>query len=172
MNYKLREISRKDIKEINKWRNDKELIAFLGAPYRYINEEIDELWYDNYIKNRNNTVRCSIVNLDDNVVGLVTLADIDYINRSSVLHIMIGNNNFQNQGIGKYAIKEMLSHAFMNLNLNRVELEVLSTNERARAVYKKIGFNEEGILRKACFKNGNYVDVIVMAILKEEFMGR
>lgn len=75
--YKLRELERKDIKEINKWRNDPELISFLGAPFRYINEEIDMLWFDNYMKNRHIFVRLAIVGDDDKILGLASLTNID-----------------------------------------------------------------------------------------------
>ena len=44
--YKLRELERKDLKKINSWRNDEEIIALLGAPYRFINQEVDEKWYE------------------------------------------------------------------------------------------------------------------------------
>ena len=44
--YKLRELEREDIKRINKWRNDPYLIACLGAPYRFINEDVDSDWYE------------------------------------------------------------------------------------------------------------------------------
>ena len=42
--YYLREIERKDIETINGWRNDKQVIDFLGAPYRFINQEVDNTW--------------------------------------------------------------------------------------------------------------------------------
>lgn len=47
--YKLRELERKDLEQINKWRNDPELIELLGAPYRFINLEVDTKWYENYM---------------------------------------------------------------------------------------------------------------------------
>lgn len=169
MTFKLRELSRKDLNIINSWRNDKELISYLGANYRYIDIEIDMAWFDNYLKDRNQTVRCSIVNEADEIIGLVSLTNIDYINSFAVLHIMIGNKNNRERGIGQFAIKEMLNHAFNNLNLNKVELQVLCTNERAIHVYEKIGFKQDGILREACFKNGQYLNVAVMSILKREF---
>ena len=40
--YKLRELERKDLIIINSWRNDYELIEQLGAPFRYINLEVDQ----------------------------------------------------------------------------------------------------------------------------------
>ncbi len=168
MKYKLRELSRKDLKVINTWRNDEKLISYLGANYRYIDLEIDEAWFDNYLKNRNNTVRCAIVDSDDMIVGLVSLTNINYVNRTAEFHIMIGESDNQNQGIGTYAVDTMLKHAFNNLNLNRIYLEVLKTNDRAIRVYEKNGFQREGVLRQAFYKNGKYEDAIIMSVLKEE----
>ena len=39
--YRLRELDKKDLPVINEWRNNKELISFLGAPFRFINIDVD-----------------------------------------------------------------------------------------------------------------------------------
>ncbi len=167
--YRLRELERKDLREINKWRNDKDLIDCLGATFRFINNEVDEKWFDNYMSGRNTQVRCSIVDESDNILGLVSLVKIDNINQSAELHIMIGGLNNRGKGIGTFAVKGVLNHAFFNLNLNRIELTVLSNNERAIALYEKIGFKREGIKRKARYKNGKFVDMILYSLLKDEY---
>lgn len=169
--YVLRELERKDLLAINSWRRNKELIDFLGAPYRFINPDVDGLWFENYMKNRNTSVRCAIVEVEnnDNILGIVSLVNINYINKSAEFHIMIGENKNQNKGIGYFATKEILKHAFNDLNLERIELSVLQENERAINLYKKIGFVEEGCKRNSVYKNGKYVNMIIMAILKDEF---
>lgn len=166
--YKLRELRRIDIPIINLWRNNKNLVDFLGAPFRYINEEVDYNWYNNYLESRTNNIRCSIVNEDDIIVGLISILSIDYINQSGVLNVMIGDSNNYNKGIGSFAIKKIIEHAFNNLNLRRIELEALESNARARHVYEKIGFIKEGVKRKAVYKNGEFVDVVMYAMLKDE----
>ena len=167
--YKLRELARDDIKEINKWRNDPDLISCLGAPFRYINEEVDLLWYEKKKKNRNDCIRLAMIDFPDNkILGLASLTNIDYINRSSIAHFMIGNKENRKQGLGSYAIKEILNHAFNNLNLNRVELSLLYTNS-VFTLYKKMGFEQEGVNKQAAYKNGKYIDVIEMAILRERY---
>ena len=169
--YKLRELERKDLSEINKWRNDFDLVACLGAPFRFINEEVDEKWYDAYMSNRNGNIRCAIVFEDnDRILGLVSLIDIDYIRRSAIFNIMVGRNENYGKGIGTYATKEMLRHAFYNMNLHRIELTVLSNNERAIRLYEKVGFKKEGIKREVAFKNGKYEDMVAYSILDKEYM--
>lgn len=167
---KLRELGRNDIKTINRWRSDPELICGLGAPYRFINEEVDASWFDAYMKSRNSCVRCVIFDTDneEKALGLVTLSNINYINRSAELHIMIGEKENQGKGIGTFAVTTMVKYAFEDLNLHRIELGVLETNDRAIGLYKKCGFVQEGFKRKSNYKNGKYVSMIIMSVLKED----
>ena len=167
--FRLRELEKKDIPAINKWRNDPDLIASLGAPFRYINCIVEERWFDSYMNNRNSQVRCSIVDENDEVLGLVSLVNIDYMKQCATFHIMIGNDENRGKGAGTFATKEMLNHAFYNLNLHRVELTVLDDNSRAINLYEKVGFVKEGTKRQCNFKQGKFVDMHMYSMLREEF---
>lgn len=170
MSYRLREIEKKDLFIINQWRNDRDLIDFLGAPFRFINKDTDDCWYAAYLDDRKSSVRLALVEEDsDSIVGAVYLTSIDWLNRSAEFSIWIGSKDHQNKGLGKYASLQMLSHAFNDLGLQRIYLKVLKRNSRARELYKNIGFVEEGILRKVVFKNGFYEDMMLMSILAEEY---
>ena len=167
----LRELERKDLPEINNWRNDPELVSLLGAPFRYINLDVDVKWYESYLANRENAVRCAIIeDGSDDILGLVSLVSINYMNQSAELHIMIGDTKNQGHGIGTYAVNTMLSHAFNNMNLQRVELAVLEDNIRAKHLYEKCGFVYEGRKRKAKYKNGKFADMLMYSILKSEYL--
>lgn len=168
--FRLRELERKDLQEINKWRNNPELIELLGAPFRYIN--LDVKWFESYMSNRGNAVRCAITELNkDDILGLVSLVSINYMNQSAEFHIMIGDKANEGRGIGTFAVKEILNHAFNNMNLQRVELTVLEDNERAKHLYEKCGFVYEGRKRKTKYKNGTFVDTLMYSILRSEFSG-
>ena len=79
--YKLRELERKDMPIVNLWGRDSELIHFLGSPFRYINSDVDDKFFDSYMSSRNNTIRCAIVSDTSDVIkGLVTLANINHFN--------------------------------------------------------------------------------------------
>ncbi|MCI8428344.1 MAG: GNAT family N-acetyltransferase [Lachnospira sp.] len=169
--YKLRELEKKDLFIINQWRNDTELISKLGTPFRFINLNVDEEWFDGYMQNRNSQVRCAIVEYgNDDIIGLVSLVSIDYMNQSAEFHIMIGNKNKQGKGVGTFAVLAMLYHAFNNLNLQRVELMVLEDNIIARNLYEKVGFVHEGTKRNARYKNGKFVNMLIYSILKDEYI--
>lgn len=168
----LREIARSDVEIINAWRADKDLVDLLGGPFRHVGLEIDQAWFDAYLKNRANNVRLAICRPEDGqIIGVVYLLQIDWLNRSAELSIQIGVAAQRGQGVGEAAVRAALQHAFADLNLHRIHLTVLSTNARAIALYKKAGFSTEGCFREALFKNGSYVDLMSMALLKNEFVG-
>ena len=48
---------------------------------------------------------------------------------------------------------------------------MLSTNSRAYNLYKKLGFIQEGIKRQEVFKQDQFIDSIIMSILKTEYYG-
>lgn len=82
---------------------------------------------------------------------------------------MIGNEEHRGKGVGTFAVSAMVNHAFFDLNLRRLQLEVLEYNQTAQKLYKKIGFVEEGRKRKAVFKDGQYVDELIMGLFREEY---
>ena len=63
----------------------------------------------------------------------------------------------------------MLAYAFEELKLHKVMLRVLAENARAKRSYEKAGFVQEAYLRDEVFLEGSYRDVILMAILKEDW---
>lgn len=65
-------------------------------------------------------------------------------------------------GIGTEMLKTLLSQA-EKIDLKMVFLNVFSTNERAIHVYEKVGFKQTGRRPKFFYKDGKYIDEIIMA---------
>jgi len=164
----LREIESDDISIINSWRNNKDLVNFLGDAFRYITKEVDQKWFENYLGNRDKNVRLIILE-DDKPIGMVNLLNIDMLNQYAEFSIQIGDFDKHSKGVGTEVTKMMLDHGFNNLNLYRIDLTVLNSNKRAIKVYEKCGFQIEGKLRSAVYKNGKFEDMIIMGILKKDF---
>ncbi len=169
--YALRELERADLPEINRWRRDPELIRMLGAPYRYIGSEVDERWFDAYLQKRGSTIRCAIVEREhpEQILGLITLADIDWVHRGCELHIMIGPAAARGKGAGSFAVRAMLHHAFADMGLERVQVLAREENSPAIGLYRKCGFQMEGSLRHAIYKEGRWRNMLVMSVLREEW---
>lgn len=163
----LREIERADIARINAWRNDPEVISGLFAGFRYITEEVDQAWFDAYLRSRDSNIRLAILN-GGRHIGNVQLTGIHPVNRSAEFSIFIGDKDQRGQGAGNWATRRMILHGFTELNLNRIFLTVLEDNRPAIRVYEKAGFRTEGLQRQAVFKDGRYQNAIMMSLLAAE----
>ena len=63
----------------------------------------------------------------------------------------------------------LLSHAFDRFDLHQVELWTLAPNARVIRTYEGCGFRREATLRDRSFKEGRFVDHVVMSATREEF---
>jgi ribosomal-protein-serine acetyltransferase len=68
------------------------------------------------------------------------------------------------------AVRVLVGHALSTWDLNRVEIRVAVPNWRSRAIPERLGFREEGILRQAELVDGSYLDTVVYAMLKEDWL--
>jgi RimJ/RimL family protein N-acetyltransferase len=110
----------------------------------------------------------AIRNENQPLVGELTLHRIDWFNRSAGFGIYISKEH-QGKGYGTEASRLLINHAFKTLNLNRLWLRVLKTNDNARLLHKRLGFVEEGVMRKDIFRDGKYIDTIMMGLLQDEW---
>ena len=65
-------------------------------------------------------------------------------------------------GVGVALLTAAINHA-RSIKLERIELEVFSTNEAAIRLYEKVGFTPEETKRNACKSDGFYQDIVLMA---------
>ncbi len=111
----------------------------------------------------------AIETLPGEFIGACELAAIDARVRSAVVGIWIGRP-FWGQGFGTDAVRTLARFGFQEMNLQRIRLLVQETNPRAKAAYERVGFKEEGRLRRAAFVGGRHVDLIEMGLLAENLL--
>jgi RimJ/RimL family protein N-acetyltransferase len=111
----------------------------------------------------------AIETLSGEFVGACDLGRVDARSRTAVLGIWIGKA-FWDKGFGTDAVRVLCRFAFREMNLQRIQLGVLETNPRGRRAYERVGFKEEGRLRRAVFVGGHHVDLVVMGLLSEELI--
>ncbi|MGV3487331.1 MAG: GNAT family N-acetyltransferase [Tuberibacillus sp.] len=109
---------------------------------------------------------------DDRLIGFVALFNLEWNNRCATMAIGIGSEEDRGKGYGSEALQLILQYAFMELNLHRVGLDVISYNEPAIKSYIRAGFKEEGRLREAVCRENCYYDRVYMGVLKSEWENR
>lgn len=153
------------IEKIISFRNDPELGLYIGRNFPFTKEKVLE---DIFAKDK---VFLGIAQKDsDELIGFITLRRINMINGTGKLTVFIGSESNLSKGIGSEAIALMLDYAFKTLNLRKINADVFDFNERSIKCFKKLGFIEQGILKKEYFVNGEYHDDVLLYIFKEDWL--
>lgn len=80
------------------------------------------------------------------------------------------NKKFWNKGIMTEALKEVIRFGFEKMGLNRIEISCDERNPASARVMEKNGLNYEGTFRQKMFVKGEYINLKVYSILKDEYM--
>ncbi|WP_455818295.1 GNAT family N-acetyltransferase [Pseudomonas cerasi] len=107
---------------------------------------------------------------EDRLIGFATLHSIEWNNQSATLAIGLGNAQDRGKGYGDEGLKLLLHYAFMELNLYRLGLEVIAYNRRAQDLYTRNGFQIEGVIRQAVYRDNQRFDRVAMGILRPEWL--
>ena len=108
----------------------------------------------------------------DELIGVLDLNGIEWQHGTSWLSISIGDRSNWGRGYGYEAMQLILAYAFQELNLHRVQLSVFDYNERAIALYEKLGFQREGVWRAWGERDGRRFDIHLYGLLRPEWSGR
>ena len=173
-NLRLRSAERTDIPQFLRWINDPEVVANLEV-YAPMGTVEEEAWFD-AMKQRPIDEHTLVIEIHPEesdqewvVIGNTSFFPIDHKAHSVEIGIMIGEKAYWNKGFGTEAMRTMCRYGFDELNLNRVWLRVYDTNPRARKAYEKAGFVYEGTMRQAVYKNGRYIDMHIMSVLRSDW---
>ena len=104
----------------------------------------------------------------DRIAGIVGYHPIEWRNRLTSLGYWVGED-YQGLGLVTASCRALLTHAFNDVRLNRVEIRCAVANHRSRAVPTRLGFRQEGLLRDAEWLYDRFVDHVVYAMLAREW---
>jgi ribosomal-protein-alanine N-acetyltransferase len=74
------------------------------------------------------------------------------------------------QGYASEAARAAVRFAFKELNLNRVYAHYMTRNPASGRVLEKIGMKREGLLRQRVRKWGVFEDVVILAMLRDDWL--
>ncbi len=175
---RFRGVERSDIPKFVEWLNDPEVIQ--GILLHYPLSQADEMgWFERMLTRPADErvmgievcePASSAVAESWKLIGTCAFDHIDWRIQAAEFGIAIGEKSYWNQGYGTQAVRLLVQHGFNTLNLNRIFLHVFATNLRAIRAYEKAGFILEVRERQAEYRDGNYIDVLLMSMLKSEFL--
>ena len=182
-NIDLRTISRDDVKRIVEWIKDDEVAelwfgrysygdaAHLGYdPQKILNSSKEE-WYRTFNDENPEPHRAffSIYKSENNEHIGESQLFIDDALGDAQLSVIIGRKDLWHHGYGSSSVVKLMSHAFKDLELYRVWVDIPEYNTHARNMFEGLGFQHEGTLRQSRPHHGARHNSAIMGMLKNEF---
>lgn len=165
----LRRPEAKDVDFYYAYRNDWEVVSSLGGFSKgYSTRDLQD-WVEYHRKQQNEIIWTIAEKSSDNCLGHVGLYNIEHRVRNAEFAILLGDKKWWGRGLGKEITYRVIDYGFKQLNLNKVYLTVLANNERAIDLYRKLGLTTDGTLRADQFRDGQYLDSLLMSVLEDEW---
>jgi RimJ/RimL family protein N-acetyltransferase len=168
-NVSLKSLTEADITESNwyGWLNDEAMTA--GTQHHiYPNSVYHQLAFLRNLQESKSIIQLGIVPIGlDKIVGIVSLKNINLISRTAD-HAQMIEKQYRTINLFLESNKLILDHAFYALGLNRINGGSIDQRQ-TKLMCRFFGFKEEGISRSAVFKDGNYVDIHRIGLLKAEY---
>lgn len=111
----------------------------------------------------------TIENEEGNNIGSINLNRIDERNGTFSIGIII-DKQYRGKGYGTSAMNILLKYAFFERRLHKFNDCVLEGNEGSVKMMEKLGCIQEGVRRQVVYMDGQYVDLILFGLTKDEFV--
>lgn len=127
--------------------------------YRIVSEENQQRWIQKVNEDDKTLflrVWSYINSTNKNFDGFFYINDIDYVNRTcNVGYDLL--SEYRGKGLG-HLLLQFGEEICKNLNLRRIQLEVLENNIASQRVAEKNDFKLEGVKKESVYKNGTYIN--------------
>jgi RimJ/RimL family protein N-acetyltransferase len=167
----LRTFTRDDLRALDVWCEDPELDRLVGSEFLqlYRAYEKDASFYDAVLNDPTQIVLMIVPNREPRApVGLVRLMNIHQAEGYAGIETIIADPRAMRRGYGVMASRLMAFYGLDTIGLRRLEAKAYAYNPLSINTLKRNGFTQEGVLRQAAYRDGQYWDIIVFGILREE----
>jgi len=162
----LRSLDISDAAEFYAWSCDREVTQFSLSSYAYPQSKSD---ISSWLSSINSNVKCVSFGVccaeTGKLIGYAGIASISALNRSGEYFILIGDKTYWGKGIGTEVTKLITDYGFNTLGLHRIELTAYASNPSAIRAYEKAGYVHEGVKKQSGYRQGKFVDKVMMAVL-------
>ena len=158
----LRRLEITDLERTWVWLHRREIYTKIGVKVPFSREE-QLIWFEKLQQDPVKIVFAVCRLKDDAHIGNVSLDQIDGRHHNARMSIFIGDESLQGQGCGSEAVQLLLEYAFSTLQLHKVWCKTDAGFPAVIRFYERLGFRQEGVLREHEFKEGAFVDKVLLA---------
>lgn len=155
----LRPLEDGDADVVHRWQNDPEVWSSMDYERPFSTEDVRR-----DIERSRGEGHPFVIEVDGRPIGRIGLNAFRTRDRICSLYLYIGEPEFRGEGHALDAVTTLVGHAFDRFDLARIQLWTLATNERAIELYEACGFRREAVLPERSWKDGRWVDHVVMSV--------
>lgn len=108
----------------------------------------------------------------EKLIGVAYVAHISSHHHHAMVGVTIGERDYWGHGYGKESLRLLLRYCFQELELHRVSAETFEYNTAWRDLIKGMGFTHEGTCREYLYRDEEYWDKELYAMLEQEYRRR
>ena len=150
------------------WMNDPNIVRTLKSRYPIAFQNEVE-WLERSMNASASERHFAIERRDDRThIGNASIHDIDWISRTGWFGLFIGEPTAWNRGFGSDAIQTLVRFAFDEMNIRKLRINIFDYNDKARHVLTSRGFVQEGVLRRDFFREGQFHDIVIFSIFRDD----
>jgi len=164
--YLLRNLQETDLEKVLTWRNS-ERVRINMYTNHIITWQEHLAWFQKNQKKEN--VIYLIFEFLNRPIGLICFTDLDRTNNKALGGFYLGEvDTSPRSGIAMEYLG--LEHFFEKMDFRKIGCEVLAFNKSVIKFQKKFGFSQEGYFNQHIYRDGQYLDVVFLALLKEDWL--
>jgi len=169
----IRRADREDLDQIVAWMEDEDFVHFLYGDASRSPQRIREHIVAMLGRTMGQTLPGGIYLLIDSIpygpVGMVSLTNISWRNRSCAIDTYIGNTKLRNGFLAGIAFFRSLEYCFHELNMHRVNIFVYAFNTRSWRIVERSGAKRELVIKDHILRDGEFHDFYGYGLLRPEF---
>ena len=150
---KLRDFRPDDAEAVHRWFNDERVTADLVGSRDSFTLEDAAGWVERAMDTSEDRKWAITIDGDDAAVGFVALFGLDR-QLGPELAVLVGDPSAWGKGVAREAERQACNRAFAEYDAHRIHAEIPATNEAAQKVVTYLGFQQEGVMRKAIRRGG------------------
>ena len=166
----LRDFRPHDAESVHRWFNDERVTADLVGSRDSFSLDDARGWIERAMDTSRDRKWAITIDGDDLAVGFVALFGLER-ELGPELAVLVGDPAAWGRGVAREAERQACIEAFSNYGAHRVHAEIPATNQAAQKVVTFLGFQREGVMRRAIKRGDERIDNQVWGLLEEDFTG-
>jgi RimJ/RimL family protein N-acetyltransferase len=164
-NVRLRVMEKEDLPLYAEWANNPEFMGEYFSPFQRSRAEMEKMLESSPFEAK----AFVIEKKDESKIGFIVHFNMlaPYGNMQEIGYALVPSE--RGKGYCTEAAKIMVDYLFLTKGMMRIQATTDARNAASQRVLEKVGFNKEGTLRKSVQSRGEWRDLIMFSILREEW---